>query len=280
MNLNSFRTCINDHENDYYKMLHKLLNKFFGKSSFTILNDIKHNLRNDSTLNDVDIYNYLSKHHKMQGDKNADYLEYRAKKAADDIVKLLNYNDIFVLPGKLLDYGAGDGSITHALANALNRKAYALEIKEWDEQIHIDPGYKNVKYVYVDNGIPDTIKDVSLILFKMALHHMRDDVIIKTVETLCKYSNKDALVVINEHDDINNCITPIINIEHGLYIYNGIKMDKKIDLVSSDDFKSYVDNYKSINDWIKMLSPYMKLIYRQPETWGITRHVYLIFKVK
>ena len=179
----------------------------------------------------------------------------RGTKRGEDLKKLIalvsgRYKINFGSSDQYLDVGAGDGVITKAVSTALGiplKNTYAVDNKDWiGEEIKAAPSVGDINYDYLEDhegvhALPYEDGKFSLITIFQALHHFED--LENMLTEIRRVSAECCVIIIREHDAVNDTVKRLIEIEHLLYsvVADGIKID--------DHIEKYFGRYKSADMW-------------------------------
>ena len=254
---NKIKTNISSNHEHHIKFLIKKMFKFLRDNSeygkiyrqiYKII--IKTKIENEQIINSMlKINQILESNHITKNIKND------KQWVADNIINILKSYDINN-NSQIIDIGGGEGymlSSIHTSFEIDKNNLYCVEqLDEWAEKYDFNK-YDNFNYIFWDNkyiNIPDNSVDVALIM--VTLHHMTDDTLKNLMENLKRIMKNNGLIIIKEHDCINDNIVNIINWEHHLY---HILMSSN-DMISYDQLdkylKNFINNYKSKKNYDKM----------------------------
>jgi len=201
--------------------------------------------------------NNLRKVHKKFEEKNTDkinlYSDSSSKGKAERILKLLNknvkgYNKN--TPKSILDFGGGNGKILEYLGkifNIDNKNLYLSDIDEWSGKEWSKDRNKDINFIPSKELQKSKVK-VDLIVVSHTLHHIKDEDLHEYIKSFERILNKDGILVLVEHDIDMDIKRRLVDLKH--YIYDLI-----IDQIDtySKYMKKYYSNYKSLNEWSKLL---------------------------
>lgn len=251
--------------------------KFYGIDYKKIPKYLKHCAK--EKINDASIITWLVK--KTNQIHYSTPCNNRGRNRATDVFDLLMKIDhksgLNTEFATYLDIGAGDCEITKHVADLLciNKKnVYAVDIKTWSNKENKSDDFEN--YIYIDE--PDEQsefnigidKKFDIITIFQSLHHMKNYK--NVIKKLYNLISDNGIIIIREHDAINDETKILCHIEHLLY---GILADG----MSFNGFcEEYYGNYMSkknmiyifIQEGFKPLSSISKI--------NPTRHYYQAFK--
>jgi ubiquinone/menaquinone biosynthesis C-methylase UbiE len=148
----------------------------------------------------------------------------------------------------ILDIGGGEGNILNIIGNKLNipfNNLYCLETNDdtWYEKYNLT---NRLNYLIWDN-ININLKDDSfdVIIIMVTMHHMNEHTLYNLLPNINRLLKKNGIIIIKEHDAINQELTNIIDWEHHLY---HIFKSKENDFTENNLTKyltKFINNYKS-----------------------------------
>ena len=160
-----------------------------------------------------------------------------------------------------LDFGGGDGSLSYSIKHTLklnDKDVYISDIKEYDT-------IKDYKLNFIENkngiiDLPDNKFD--LITVYMVLHHLKDDILEKTIKTLYRLLKPNGILVLREHNLYfkdnyqKKYIIDLLDIMHDIYDYVLVRK------LNWKDKGEYYSKYKSKKEWNNLfLKNKFKIVY-------------------
>ena len=248
------------------KRINILLNKILkNKKSNDIINNIQTiilELKNESNkLKNaiISINNILSENNQKSNNdideiinKNHNYVSTNLSNIISKNIKKPN-NEI-----KIADIGGGEGNIITNIGKLLeipSSNLYCIEQNnQWAESYRFN---NNINYVFWDNvyiNIPDN--SIDIVILMVSLHHMTNQIVDNTMKNIKRILKPDGIVVLKEHDMINEDIKYTIDWEHHLYhILNSNKEDLTKNRLKKY-LKKFINNYKSKDEYDKLFLSY------------------------
>ncbi len=253
------------------KRFSNLLYKFFGKEWEKY---IKKKFGDDNELIEFLKESNKTKQKEPQNNENSKNgkVNNRTTKRISDIKKILNIKNIrFPYKTKVLDFGAGDSTISSAMGKYFKLNMFATDKHEWINE-KIKPKETNVKFKYIKEGKIPFENKFTMITSLMVLHHITDEELESTCIDIRKHLDNNGYLLLREHNCTDEYVKNLCHIEHLLYalIFDG---------ATWEEFnKTYIGNYKSTIDWINYLNKYnLKYVYLS-ECTGVTNYTYILFK--
>ena len=204
----------------------------------------------DRDKNDMEIYTALQQYdNKSSFDKDK-----RAHSRVRDLSFLFNYPQFNVMRNeknfKYLDIGGEDGSITSAIGHYINLGKSDIISADVDDWFDKTDKNKDITYVMINKTgkLPFMDNTFSLITAFQVLHHIED--IENRLREISRITKKGGFLVIREHDNKNECIQIMCDIEHSIY-----EMVLK-ENPSSDFLDKYRAWYRSFQQWTSLIESY------------------------
>ena len=122
--------------------------------------------------------------------------------------KVIKKNKFF---RKHLDIGCGKGYIPLAIQTKLGTQTCAIDIKDERDQFIKD----ELKCFKIYDGINIPYKGVDLVSIIMVLHHVRD--LDPFLESLYTVLTGDGIVIVREHDAVDEQTRNLIHIQHEIF---------------------------------------------------------------
>jgi len=204
-------------KNNIYMLtrLYLLFNNFVGYN-FTnrLINGIK-----EKKYNDTQIYKYILKHPEehfknKKNPKLCSQYSYTFEELA------LKINLLDPTNCKYLDFGCGECYKTSLFGNKLkipNKNIYGTDIKFWGPYTTTNRNDKiNFKFIE-DNKIMYNDDYFDVISCILVLHHIQDDEQNKILKEIKRVLKPNGLLIIIEHNIINDYDHIIVDIEHSMY---------------------------------------------------------------
>ena len=191
-------------------------------------------------IDQIITFSDITKLHTLSKNTNHDWVSEKLT----EIIKKYHYPNSI----KIMDIGGGEGNILQQIGllhNIPNNNLYCVEQQnDWSENYKYD---NNLNYIFWDNEIINVEKkSIDIILIMVALHHMDDQTITNLMNNIKSLLKDDGIIIIKEHDNLNDTTKKIIDWEHHIY---HILMTTEI---NEDNLKTYlntfVNNYKSMNE--------------------------------
>lgn len=209
---------------------------------------IQESINRDKT--DKDIYLALRKYVNTSYDKDK-----RAQSRVRDLYFLFNYYNFQTLTlnreFKYLDIGGNDGSITAAIGKHIRLdkgRIFCADVDDWFDNVFTRN--KDVTHIRINKigRLPFSDETFSLITAFQVFHHIED--IHDRLQELNRIIKKGGFLVIREHDNINECIQTMIDIEHSLY---EVTLKEEPNTSFLDEYRAY---YLTSQQWTILIESY------------------------
>jgi ubiquinone/menaquinone biosynthesis C-methylase UbiE len=185
---------------------------------------------------------------------NDDGLTKRAQYRAIEIMKVFqgNYAGMTKNRSKLLDIGAGDGSITRAVGKQLGLTSdniYGVDIQQWGTVEHKEPEGINFEFIESDNPIiPFDDRQFDCITVLQTMHHVQQlDIMMRELN---RVTTPGGIVILREHDCDSMQLSWLIDLEHMMY---DIVVDGS-DIVEWR--KTYYGQYQNKKEWSEIFKKF------------------------
>lgn len=163
-----------------------------------------------------------------------------------------NYSDMLIG-----DIGGGEGDVIKYIGKTLNipsTNLYCIEQEIWSEKYNFA---NNINYIFWDNiDINLQNEKIDLFLLMVSMHHMPDSVINNALANISKQLKKDGLVIIKEHDNIDNDVLKTINWEHHLYHIVTMSNEELTIKHLEEYIITYISNFKSKKSFDELFESY------------------------
>jgi len=256
----------------------KLLFKYNHNIDNLIIKLLEHPLKNNNKISRNEWKIYLIKLLKYNDSKIYKILRNlfiqvdsfsieRAQYLAQKIINIFNNGVQNYKINSLLDYGCGNGTITHELGKQLNCKnIYGADVK--------DIVAKDFKFILLEkNNLMPIINNhsIDLINASMVLHHVKN--INETLSEFRRIISNNGYLIIREHDCKTKSFKYFLDILHGLYSL--VWSDPIEDPNFIEEYRSY---YHTLIEWDKIIESYgFKNIYTNYRKSNINAY-YAIYK--
>ena len=258
---------------DLFRLIMKTV-WYNNKFMFNKLEKPIKNIINNTSLDDLEIYNKINELYKNNKPKETGFD--RGQFRYDELNKLGLFSDIKVPEGvftKYLDFGGGIGDVSSSIAKNLNLKkenSFVTDIQNWLGKEHTDEYVKYITYRYLKtNYLPFEEETFNLITCLQVLHHIPDKKY--SISELRRVIRPDGILIVREHDCRDIQDRTMIDIEHSLHAY-------AVDEQGIDYFQNYHDNYMSKNELFNLMKEGgFELVNTFPEK-GLTRYYYSVWK--
>lgn len=157
----------------------------------------------------------------------------------------------------ILDFGGNVGDTAYTIGKTLGLskdKINVVDINEW-AGLKWEPR-SDINFTHYNEL--STIKDnsIDLITAFHSLHHIKENEYINILDNFNRILSDKGVIVLYEHNNINNNMSNIIDIEHCLY---DVVMIQKL---TYDEFvNDFYAKYLQINEWENLFSKYFKKYY-------------------
>ncbi len=260
-------------------VLEYVVGKFlFGKYRNTVENKILKSLIKDfSNEDDLTFYNECRRYYKQsEFDRSVGRIKEMDKLNIWSYIEKQNKEDI-----KYLDFGGGDGQNAFAIANKLKCKkgdVFVSDIQSWFGNENVQKYKDLLTYRYLKTFyLPFEDNTFDFISMFQVLHHIRKYEL--TVKELYRILKPNGILLIREHDCIDNTVATLIDIEHSLFEISG-----KVD-VDYSYLQHYYAHYFSKIELVELLKSAgfvqiekRKGIPLETEIIGETRYYLSVFK--
>ena len=191
---------------------------------------------------DIIIYNELRNFRKI---KDSSSKQFRNHKRAEEVTNFLKkQKSIITSDYHHLDYGGNDGGVASEIANILKlnkEQIYSADLEKWLGNTKNNL-YPNITYTLLSENqrLPYNNNSFNSISCLQVLHHV--EYIEYYISELYRVLKPGGVLIIKEHDSINENTQMLIDIEHMVHEY------VKPDIPNTEILKSYAAFYKSFNE--------------------------------
>lgn len=226
-----------------------LIKKILGHNKYLHDQVIKIITSNDTLVNKLYKLSILIKTKNNEHSNRQDFI-------SEKILQLINNVSSSTITSnttKIVDIGGGNGNVLAYLGSKLGLLKENLIVvepimDEWTEDYKCDNPVTYMKWNNTTINIPD--KTIDVVIIMVALHHMDDTTISSCLSESQRILKSDGIILIKEHDCDTNIVKTLIDWEHHLYHLCERKSDNDFNTYIS----KYVDNFKSLSDWDKLIS--------------------------
>lgn len=211
----------------------------------TKLNDLVYN----EHANDKEIYDemfYLVQNfviHSAEWNKKGNE-EYRGAHRTEKLLEIIRKCKPRIGINRVLDIGCADGKITSFIGKTLGLnkdQVFGCDVLENDDA--------NDSYTYSqikNNDLPYASRSMDLVVAFMSFHHIKH--ISKTLKEIDRILKPNGLLIIREHNCLNNDISTILDVVHGFYtmVWSNPK--------EFADFGDYYIHYRSSKEWKRLIT--------------------------
>ena len=163
-----------------------------------------------------------------------------------EIVKKYNSSNLDVTNFNIVDIGGGEGDVIKHIGQTLNipsTNLYCVEQEKWSEEYIFNNDINYLFWNNVDLNLPN--ESIDLFLLIVSMHHMNDEIINNVLKNISKQIKKDGLIIIKEHDSVDENVLGAINWEH--HMYHIVTMsNEKLTVSDLENYMiTYISNFKS-----------------------------------
>jgi ubiquinone/menaquinone biosynthesis C-methylase UbiE len=260
-------------------VLEYVVGKFlFGKQRNIVENKILKSLIKDySDQDDLTFYNECQRYYKhSEFDRSIARVKELDKLNIWSLIKTENIKDI-----KYLDFGGGDGQNAFAIANKLKCKkgdVFVSDIQSWFGNENVQKYKDLLTYRYLKTFyLPFEDNTFNFITMFQVLHHIRE--YNYTVKELYRILKDDGILLIREHDCINDTVATLIDIEHSLFEISG---KVNVDYSYLQEYYAHYFSKKELYDLLHSVGfvqvQKSKGVPLETEPVGETRYYLTVFK--
>jgi ubiquinone/menaquinone biosynthesis C-methylase UbiE len=168
---------------------------------------------------------------------------------------LNNINNI----NSILDFGGNVGDTAYVIGKQLGLskdKINVVDINEW-AGIKWEPR-KDITFTHYNKLSNIKDKSIDLITIFHSLHHIEESEYNYILDNFNRILSDKGIIVLYEHNNYNNDIANLIDLEHCLY---DVVLSKKLTYEQFLDKKYFYAKYLQMNQWENIFSKYFKKYY-------------------